>query len=782
MPRELVNLRKLLAGLTIPAVAVADTAIATVPDGGGSDAVSKPPSHGVEDIVVTANRRPQRLSDVAASVDTVDGSSLAVRGINSSADLQKLVPGFAAADTGVNVPAYSIRGIGLHDPSLTANAAVVVSLDEVPLPYAAMTQGALLDLERVEILKGPQGTLYGQNATGGAINQIAVKPTERPSAGGRIGFARFQTATAEAYVSGPVAPGLNARAAFNGTLGGPWQKSFTRRDRLGQVARAAGRILLNWKPDSAVEIDLALNHWIDRSDTQATQLVAFRPQTPANIPLLPEIFSAPLTPQAARSADWNPALDYARDDNFGQLSLKARYSLDDDLDLVSITSFSRYRGRAVNDRDGMRPTNFEFTAIGRINSFHQELRLAGDSPAAVWSIGANYRSDDTLDFQRTDVSGVTNTFIAGRKLNAAHIYSAQDVETYALFGDAELRLDRRWSIVAGARYTSDRRKFEGSTCDTGAGEVSDIYTFLANSFRAREGLAPLGPIAPGACVTLSVEDFTPGVVTDGLSETNVAFRTEVKFKPAERTLLYAGFSRGFKAGSFTTVSAVFALGYGPATQERVDAFEAGFAAPLFDSDVRLKGAVFHYDYRDKQFRGRILDPVIGHLPKLINIPRSAITGFEIGATARPMSGLSLYAEAAYLKTEVKSFTGVNLSGQVEDFRGESLPYAPPWSLNVGGEYAWRASSRLRAFAAADLAYRSSHSGFLGRDPPLDIRGYATLDLRAGVAGANGAWNLTLWGTNVTNRYYWHTAMRNGDTINRYAARPASYGMSLSVSY
>ncbi|HJU39972.1 MAG TPA: TonB-dependent receptor plug domain-containing protein, partial [Tahibacter sp.] len=142
----------------------------------------------LEEVVVTANRRTQPADDVGASVDIVDGASLRVRGVTSTADLHRLVPGFTAADTGVNVPAYSIRGIGLNDPSLAANSTVAISVDEVPLPYAAMSQGQILDVRRIEVLKGPQGTLYGQNATGGAINYVANAPGDTASVGGSLGL------------------------------------------------------------------------------------------------------------------------------------------------------------------------------------------------------------------------------------------------------------------------------------------------------------------------------------------------------------------------------------------------------------------------------------------------------------------------------------------------------------------------------------------------------------------------------------------------------------------
>jgi iron complex outermembrane recepter protein len=762
------------AAISVNAQDVADTSAA-------SDPARHPDGQTVElgEVVVTANRRLQLLDDVGASVDVIEGASLRARGVTSTSDLQKLVPGFTAADTGVNFPAYSIRGIGLNDPSLASNATVAISVDEVPLPYAAMSQGQLLDIQRIEVLKGPQGTLYGQNATGGAINYIANKPGDTVSAGGSLGFGRFNTTNEEFFLGGPVSETLKARIAAGATQAGAWQQNFTRDDALGRVARSSARLLLNWQPSDKLAVDFNLNGWSDHSDTQATQIVAFRPQVPANAPLVPDVFSSPLTPAVARAANWNPQRDYSRNDNFHQLSLKAAYALGENASLTSITAWSDYDSSAFNDRDGMVPADFEFATLGRIESIYQELRVSHATAALAWSAGGNFRHDRTYDFQAADVSRATNTFVANLKLNTVDFYSAQDVETYAAFADGELRLAPRLSAVAGIRYTRDRRDFSGSTCDDGDGETSAVYTYLSNTYRTQFSLPALPAIPAGECVTLSTDTFTPGIVAGSLVEDNIAFRSQLNLRPGDHSLVYASYSRGFKAGSFPTLSAIFSPGYDPATQERVDAAEIGFNATVFDRRVRLHGAAFHYDYYDKQFRGRVLDPVIGNLSKLINIPRSVVRGIELDLETSPFPGLTLQSAVSYLDTGVKEFIGVNLFGQTEDFAGQTLPFSPPWSANVAGQYAWGLGKGLKAFAGADIAYRSRTSGFIGRDRPVDIKAYATLDLRAGLGSGDDRWQLMLWGSNVTDTYYVTTAMRVGDTLNTYAARPATYGILLS---
>jgi outer membrane receptor protein involved in Fe transport len=193
------------------------------------------------------------------SVTAITGDALTSRGIVNVQDLAKVTPGLSFAESGNGVPVYSLRGVGFFDTSLGARPTVSVYLDEAPLPFAIMSGGASFDLERVEVLKGPQGTLFGQNATGGAINYVSAKPSSTPAAGATLSFARFATADWQGYVTGPLAPGLNARLAVRTMQGGGWQKSYTRDDTLGQQNYLQGRFLLDWRASDRLRLQLDLS-------------------------------------------------------------------------------------------------------------------------------------------------------------------------------------------------------------------------------------------------------------------------------------------------------------------------------------------------------------------------------------------------------------------------------------------------------------------------------------------------------------------------------------------
>ncbi len=198
-----------------PGIAAADTAT-------GAGAASN-----VSEIVVTAQKREQTIQSVGMSIQAATGQALLEKGVNSTGDLVKLVPGLTASDTGYSgAPQFGIRGVIYLDPSLAANPTVSTYNDQIPLPFSIESLGSTLDLERVEVLKGPQGTLFGDNATGGAINYIAAKPTKDLEAGGDVQYGRFNTLDAQGYVSGPLTDTLDARLALRTVQANGWQKSY----------------------------------------------------------------------------------------------------------------------------------------------------------------------------------------------------------------------------------------------------------------------------------------------------------------------------------------------------------------------------------------------------------------------------------------------------------------------------------------------------------------------------------------------------------------------------
>ena len=246
-----------------------------------TDARSEPVSE-LEEVIVTANKREQRLQDVGISVSALSDGALASERIENVADLARVIPGLQAAPSVNNTPVYTLRGVGFYETSVAAYPDVSIYLDQAPLPLSVMSKLTMFDLQRVEVLKGPQGTLFGNNATGGAINFVAAKPTADFDAGADLGFGRFDAVDAVGFVSGPLTQSLQARLAIKVVQGDDWQYSYTRDDSLGSARDVAFRLTLAWQPPiEGLDVLFNVNGWQDRSDPQAPQLA--RTPTPADL-------------------------------------------------------------------------------------------------------------------------------------------------------------------------------------------------------------------------------------------------------------------------------------------------------------------------------------------------------------------------------------------------------------------------------------------------------------------------------------------------------------------
>lgn len=750
------------------------------------------------DIVVTANKREQRLNDVGSTVAVLGGDALKTQQINSAADLANTIPSLSFSNSANGTPVYTLRGVGFYETSLGAYPTVSTYMDEVPLAFPVLTAHAAYDLERVEVLKGPQGTLFGQNATGGAINYIAAKPTSSFEAGGNISYGRFNQVIGEAFVSGPLSDTLSARVAGRIERADGWQVSNSRPgDRNGRVRNYMGRLLVRFEPTSAVRFLLNLNGSQDDSETQAPQYVGLAPQNPI---VAPAVTGAAFSPLRSRAADWTPGLPFRDNRQLGG-SLRSDIDITDDLTLTSITSYVDYRQRQRDDGDGLPALSLDLTRNnGTIKTFSQEVRISNAASSTFrYILGGNYEksrvNQNVLVDYRDSSSAASLGAALGYPISQNTYDSRQRMENYAAFGNVELDLGEKLTLKGGARYTNS--KINQNQCSSD--ELRTANSTGPFFFDVLLGGA-LGPYA-GQCYAINnlpdpvggVAPGSPGAYVDELKEDNISYRVGVDFKPRPGLLLYANVAKGYKAGSFPVLSASVFGQYQPVTQESVQAYEAGFKASLLDRTLQLNGAGFYYDYKDKQLRSKTVDPVFGILDILQNIPKSTVKGFELEAVIRPASNFVINTAFTYIDAEIDRFSGVNAGGVAADFAGAAVPYTPKYQVGVNVDWNRPIADDLEVFAGSSLNYRSDTVAVIGGNinptnliAPVprvfSIASYATLDLRLGLEGPDNRWRVWAWGKNVTNSYYWNNVVAAFDTIGRYTGMPATYGVSASFSF
>jgi iron complex outermembrane receptor protein len=745
----------------------------------------------VAEVVVTAQKRSERIIDVPMSITALTAKQLSKAGVTDPAQLSKVTPGFAYQQGAFGTPVFSIRGIGFYDNSFAAGPAVTTYVDQVALPYPVETRGAVLDLERVEVLKGPQGTLFGMNSTGGAINFIAAKPSKAFSAGADLSFGTYNDLNASAFVSGPLSQTVAARLAIQHETADGWQQSMTRpTDKLGAKDFTNGRLLVDWKPSDKLSFELSLSGWHDASDSQAAQFQGFYPAVPVT-PITQYIGTAmsasPIAPNKASAADWDPGRSLARHDDFYQASLRADWRLADNMTLTSISAYSNFRASDPVDVDGSAFTNFFAVAHNALlSSFAQELRLAGDSGRLRWMVGANYQNDVSNESQLSINQG-TNNQIGPYLFTKLGETADQRVQTEAVFGSLDYQVTDALTLQASVRYTNQDRDFNGCISDAGLGPAG-VTAATAFGFLSSNLSGSPTTIQPGGCLTMDPTTFKPVEARSKLDQDNVSWRLGARWKIGHDAMIYANATQGYKSGSYSLVPAILASQFTPVTQEAVLAYEVGAKQSLFDHRLELDAAVFYDDYSNKQLLGYVLTPVFGTLPELVNIPKSDVYGVEFNIVARPVSGLRLTAGTSYVTSRVGRDPIAPAQprdpfGVLTSYVGEAFPNTPNWQAVADAEYDFPIPvGDLQGFVGGTLTYRgASYAGF-GQSSIFKLPEYTLLDLRLGVQSPGGKWVGQIWGRNVTNQYYWTNVTHLTDYVSRLAGMPATFGVSVSYRY
>lgn len=746
------------------------------------------------EIIVTANKRQENLQNVGLSIQAIGGEALADRKISSLADIAKAVPGLTFASTANSTPVYTLRGVGFFDSTLSSYPDVSLYIDQVPLPFPVTATLSAFDLERLEVLKGPQGTLFGNNATGGAINYIAAKPSATFGTGGTISYSRFNTIEADGYVTGPITSTLNGRLAVKVKQGDGWQQSYTRDSSLGKADQLAARLLLDWKPTDRLSVSLNVNGWRDKSEPQAPQFVNIYNQ---GLTIPPAIAAYPKAPANPRAADWSDgALRPRADNNLIQAALRVDYDLTDEITLTSLSNYIRYHHDQILEGDGTSIEDLDTTSRGKIRTLSQELRISNGSRSGLrWVAGFNYENSNVDEFNGVYYSGSANA-IPG-VFERAYNFSIQRMRNYAGFGNIEYDVTPQITLKGGLRQTwADRTSRNGNTADAPetAFMVSILEAYRSLVLGYSDPTIPNPPMA-GGITSADPATALPGLYQASLNQKSTSWSVGANWKITPTVLLFANVSKGYKAGGFPTLSAAFWSQYTPVSQESLIDYEAGFKAQFFDRKVTLNGAAFYYDYSSKQLRSKIVDPFFGILDGLKNVPKSRIFGFEQELVVRPVSGLQLYLSATYLNSKVLRYNGI--SGSTIDpatgfftpvfsnLAGSRLPFAPKWQVASGFSYEAPISELWAVKMGVDVHHQSSSTSVLASNLEMEqtkVKAYTVTDGRIGIASRDDRWSITVWGKNLFNKYYWTNSIQSYDTIVRYAGRPAEYGITLGLKY
>jgi iron complex outermembrane receptor protein len=707
-------------------------------------------SDALDEIVVTAQKRDQNLQDIGISITAYTGDNLKDRGIDEITRIQDITPNLRInRNFGQSTPSYSIRGVGeLTNSSTISSSPVAVHINEVAQPYPVTTTNLLFDLERIEILRGPQGDLFGLNTTGGTINYITARPTDEFEASVLAEYGSFDRYKIEGYVSGPISDTLNYRLAVsrNARTEGP-QHNVDTGQKYGEFEKTGARLSLGWTPND--RLDAFFEFHVSRDDSEPLGPRSIDTFITADwLPLfgLPGPQSTPEAIQDYWGIRWtpNPAIrpsvtsPFLLHEGTGG-SIIVNYDIGD-LTLTSVTGFENFEREEFLDYDGNLVQDGYQAFISDLSAFSQEFRLAGNTEKLEWLVGTNYATDD-LDqltiFDQPDNVDFPST--AGQS-------PTQKRDIWAVFGHTEFAINDKLALTAGLRFTNEVRT------QTNIGTFLHVDSSGLWGAFADFGLNPDivvhpsgNPMIPGAMLTDA--DFTcfsftgpclagPAPFTDRIEDDMWSGKLGMTYAFNDDMLGYVSFSRGTKSGGFIDVAASFSGQFKPTTIETLNAYEAGIKSTLLDGKLRINGAAFYYDYEDQQVGGGFIDPDFGPLGGIINAPESLIRGAEVEITWAPVEGLTLTQAAGYTFGKFEKHFDVDnaatnalkdanqlienalaiVEGRIPqqvpwvavytDLSGQRNRY-PDWQLSGLVQYEWDLTSSLVMRIALDYSYEAA---------------------------------------------------------------------------
>jgi outer membrane receptor protein involved in Fe transport len=704
-------------------------------------------SDGLEAVVVTAQRKQESLQNVGIAISVLSGDRLLEKNVVTVNDLQNAVPSLQVEPAfGSSLPQFRIRGVGFLDYTSNNASPVGVSLDDVAFALPVQTQGQLFDLDRVEVLRGPQGTLYGRNTTGGEINFITNKPTADTQAGFTVEYGSFNAVDAQGYVSGTIAEGLLGRLSLATEQGGAWQYNRDTGQRLGGKDTLSLRGQLQWDPTDSVNFHVGVHLSQDKSEETGLQLI--KSYTPYNAgaggPTIPADTSPYVTgwqldPTFAKFIGLSPGATPGLNNSNNGVDLTANVDLGA-VKLTSITAYDKLIRREYSDWDATQYYDSDEFFASDVDVFSEEFRIAGTASGPfTWVGGLIYTDQDLKEDFYSDFTDAED--IGGIALTTYE----QVANSVGVFAQGNYQFTDSLKATLGVREDHETRELLG--LNTGF-IVPSIPTFTGPQSRSTTSNLPSGKI-------------------------------ELDYQPTTQTLIYESISRGVKSGGFTAHNTTTAPSADPFAPEKLTAFEVGEKSDL-TSTLRVDAAVFYYRYKDQQILGKVFDDLSqSYIGRFVNAD-SRISGGELELEWRPVGALEIsqyagFAEGYYTSTLLDS-SGNNYDGRPESF--------PKWSYGGDASYSWRVAN-YKVTAESNYSFHDTYSQFylLGSsDFTIPTYWLANANLTLAPADAK-SWAITLWGRNIFNKYY--DATRNfflpGTEIAQ-SGEPATFGIRLNTKF
>ncbi len=704
--------------LIAPAVARAQTTVGTVESSSDNQ---------VEDIVVTAQKREQTVQKVPIAITAVSSDMIVDRGVTSLVDLAQLVPSAKASDFSGNISFY-IRGVGTNLLGTGIDPGVAVHEDGVYIARSKSQAGSFFDLERVEVLRGPQGTLYGRNATAGVVNLITRQPTEEFEANGAIRYGNYNSLELEGGVGGAIVPGVvTARIAGVYRRHDGFSRNIASNREFDDQNEGGLRATVRVEASPSFNYTVSGEYFRRNDASGSFQLIGL---AKPGVALAGAVrgFQWTAVPRTIAS-ELQPVNTL---DNWAVTGI-GNWSVADGVAIKSTTAFRHTKSFRMIDFDfSTMPVPLTFADKNR--QFSQELQLTVSSARNKLVAGAYYLNENFFNETQAPLTPIINV------PKAIFLQRGTGkVDTLGFYVNDEFQLTSKLTLTAGLRYSYEKR----SHVSEAAAGVAITNISGKKTWKA----------------------VTPKVTLD------YEFTSDVK--------AYVSFGQGFKSGAFLvgTTNA-------PVDPEHVNAYEAGLKTRLFNRRLEANIAVFHYEYTDLQ-----VNRVVGFATLVENAASAKVDGIELEGRAALWQGASANFSAAYLDARFAQYStadAARLELGVLDLKNFRLPYAPRWSTSgtLQQKISLPGGGALTASGTATWTSRIFFTPF--NVDAVSQKEHADLQARLSYAPADNRWHVAVWGRNLTN----NLVKVNGDIassllgfpIRGNYADPRRYGVELGFNF
>lgn len=718
-----------------------------------------PPSRGadsgsptLEEIIVTAEKRALRIQDLPIAVSAYSGETLSGKGIDNVSLLQQIAPSLQVQSTLNSYANVTIRGIGSHIQNIQAEPSVSISQDGVTYSDLELANLDFFDVERVEVLRGPQGTLGGRNATAGAINIHSKRPTSELEGGFKATLGNYHRMALKGHLSGPIAgERLLGRFAVRSDRDDGWLEVVNQGTRLGNRDKVQARASFLARLADQVDAHLILEVVRDKSRTPLVDAGRVRPDQPSPV----EVFGVPAFDWGRRTIALDAPQAGKANLERNQGVLKLSWELAPSTTLSATTAYVDQYLRSSHDLDGSAIGGFTYDPleplIFDIQQFSQEINLLAD---------LSERLDVIVGAQYLQTSGMQQTTFGlpelGVPFDAIHNVGKRELESLAAYTQWRYRLSDGVRLTAGSRYTHDSKDAH-----------ADRYAF--------------GSLSGSRTDRGSWSAWTP--------------RVAIELVPNDELTVYASVSRGFKSGGL----AMFVDPPNPFKPEVVWNYETGVKSSSLDGRLRTAVTGFYMDYTDLQQVLSGVDPDFPQRSRILNAESATLYGVEVELEALLTARLRLnltgtWIDATYgeLSSHDPIFPELGapvVAGglNVRDANGNRVMLSPQWQFNVSGEYrAPLLGTALQAVTQLSYTWQDQVFHDIFNNDLIAQDAFGIVNLSAALETDDGKWQLALHANNLTDEFdranLLYLNLPTGHTLVSNPGRPRSYGASLAYRF